>query len=59
MRKTTIIIIAIIILSGCEHKDYFVENNGKPEIMVSIDCENYSKAISDSIKAGFSQLITY
>ena len=59
MRTITILIISVLIFSGCEHKDYFVENNGKPEITVSIDGVNYSKSINDSIKAGFSQLRAY
>ena len=59
IRKIIILIISVLIFSGCEHKDYFVEINGKPEITVSIDDVNYSKSINDSIKAGFSQLRAY
>ena len=59
IRKIIILIISVLIFSGCEHKDYFVENNRKPEITVSIDGVNYSKSINDSIKAGFSQLRAY
>jgi len=59
IRKIIILIVSVLILSGCEHKDYFAENNMKPEITVSIDGENYSKSINDSVKAGFSQLRAY